>query len=156
MALYGGVMMDIIFRAVFDNVGFPTGFYPSDVWPEAYPEAAITITREQWLEFINHPGFRRWENGQVIEYTPPPQPTIFAPLSARQLRLGLVSNGFLLSQVEAAIDAIEDQQAREVARIEWEYASTFERNHPLIEQVGSALGLMAEHIDSMWLAASTL
>jgi hypothetical protein len=83
---------------------------------------------------------------------PPPMPV----LTSRQLRLGLVANGISLPSVEAAIDAIEDEADREVARIEWEYATTFERSHPLIEQVGSALGLTPEQIDDMWTEAATL
>ena len=83
---------------------------------------------------------------------PPPMPV----LTSRQLRLGLVANGISLPSVEAAIDAIEDEADREVARIEWEYATTFERSHPLIEQVGSALGLTPEQIDDMWAEAATL
>jgi len=83
---------------------------------------------------------------------PPPMPT----LTSRQLRLGLVLNGISLSSVEAAIDAIEDPTDREVARIEWEYATTFERSHPLIEQVGTALGLTPEQIDDMWSEAAEL
>ncbi|PWL17384.1 hypothetical protein DKP76_11440 [Falsochrobactrum shanghaiense] len=94
-----------------------------------------------------------WDGSAIVEA---PVVEEIKPLTARQLRLGLVSNGILLSQVEATIDAIESQQERDVARIEWEYASTFDRNHPLIEQVGGSLGLTVEQIDAMWLAASTL
>jgi hypothetical protein len=84
----------------------------------------------------------------------PPDP--LRPLTARQLRLGLVLHGFNLSSVDAAIDAIEDPTDREVARIEWEYATTFERSHPLINQVGTALGLTPEQIDDMWVEAAAL
>jgi hypothetical protein len=78
------------------------------------------------------------------------------PLSARQLRLGLVLNGFELNQVETAIDAIDDAQSRAIARVEWEYASLFERDHPLLIDVGVALGLSPEDIDEMWLRAALL
>jgi hypothetical protein len=94
------------------------------------------------------------DGNTIAPYEPPPEP--LRPLTARQLRLGLVTNGISLSSVEAAIDAIEDQTDREVARIEWEYATTFERSHPLIEQVGAALGLTPEQIDDMWAEAATL
>jgi hypothetical protein len=97
-----------------------------------------------------------WEaDGNTIEPYEAPPP-VLAPLSARQLRLGLVSNGISLSQVEATIDAIENQQDRDVARIEWEYASQYERDHPLIDQIGAALGLTPEQIDDMWMAALEL
>ncbi|TKT46179.1 hypothetical protein [Rhizobium sp. LC145] len=97
-----------------------------------------------------------WEAaGNVIPpYVSPPQ--VLGPLTARQLRLGLVMNGYAIEQVEAAIDAIENPQDRAVAKIEWEYASTFNRTHPLIAQVGTVLGLTSETIDAMWEAALTL
>ena len=94
------------------------------------------------------------DGNTIAPYEPPPDP--LRPLTSRQLRLGLVLNGISLSSVEAAIDAIEDETDREVARIEWEYATTFERSHPLIEQVGAALGLTPEQIDDMWAEAATL
>ena len=58
-------------KAVFDENGFPTAFYSSDIHGDNIPEAAIEITDEQWLEFIENPGARKWSNGQVVEYTPP-------------------------------------------------------------------------------------
>jgi len=81
------------------------------------------------------------------------EPEQLPPLTARQLRLGLVAAGILPSQVDTAIAAIPDTNDRAVAEIEWEYASQFERDHPLIEQVGTALGLTSEQIDTMWQAA---
>lgn len=86
------------------------------------------------------------------EPEPQPAPSL-APLTSRQLRLGLVGGGVMPAQVDAAIAAITDDVARAVAEIEWEYASQFERDHPLIEQVGMALGLSVEQIDTMWQAA---
>lgn len=86
----------------------------------------------------------------------PQEPEMLPHLSARQLRLGLVAASILPSQVDAAIAAIPDDAARAVAEIEWEYASQFERDHPLIEQVGTALGLTTEQIDAMWQAALAL
>jgi len=94
------------------------------------------------------------EGNTIAPYEPPPEP--LRPLTARQLRLGLVTKGISLSSVEAAIDAIDDQTDREVARIEWEYATTFERSHPLVNQIGAALGLTPEQIDAMWTEAAAL
>lgn len=98
-----------------------------------------------------------WEAGgntiaAYAEPTPTPEETRAAmpSLTARQLRLGLVGGGFSITQVENAIAAIPDEQQRSVAEIEWEYASQFERMHPLIGQVGDALGMTPEQIDQMW------
>lgn len=94
------------------------------------------------------------DGGEIAAYEPPLP--VFPPLSARQLRLGLVMNGISLAQVEAAIAGIEDEQARTAAQIEWEYASQFLRTHPLIDQIGAALGLTTEQIDTMWMSAIAL
>ncbi|WP_457583569.1 hypothetical protein [Ensifer canadensis] len=77
-------------------------------------------------------------------------------LSARQFRLGLVAGGFMPSQVTQMIDAMPDGQQKETAKIEWEYATTFNRMHPLISVVREALGLTDEQIDTMWAAALDL
>ncbi|CAN0654346.1 conserved protein of unknown function [Nitratireductor aquimarinus] len=93
---------------------------------------------------------------------PPPEPTpedlrnAMPPLTARQVRLGLIANGITLASVQTAIDGIADPTEREAAQVEWEYATEFERLHPLIEQVALALGLTEAGVDSMWLAAQNL
>ena len=121
---------------------------------------AAVIDGEQWVVPDDMGNRHRqmiaeWEaQGNTIEpHVPPPEP--LRPLTARQLRLALVTKGISLSSVKAAIDAIEDETDREVARIEWEHATTFERSHPLIEQVGAALGLTPGQIDDMWAEAAT-
>lgn len=78
------------------------------------------------------------------------------PLTARQLRLGLVNNGFSLAQVEAAIDALPDGADKEKARIEWQYAGEFRRDHPLIATIAAQLGIMPEQLETMWRDAHSL
>lgn len=100
--------------------------------------------------------------GTVSPYTAPPDPTpeeqraAMPTLTARQLRLGLIANGITLASVQSAIDGITDPTEREVAQVEWEYATTFERTHSLISQIGSALNLTPEEIDTMWSASISL
>lgn len=97
-----------------------------------------------------------WESeGNTI---PPyePQALPLASLTRRQLRLGLLANGITTADVEAAIAAISDPMDRAIAEIEWADASTYERDHPLIEQVGTVLELTPEQIDTMWTAALLL
>ncbi len=101
--------------------------------------------RLQWIGPGKKPS-RRAIEAVVI---PPKLP----PLTARQLRLGLIAAGISLASVEATIAGIEDATDREIAQVEWEYASQFQRDHPLIEQVGTALELTPEQIDAAWLAA---
>lgn len=78
-------------------------------------------------------------------------------LSARQLRLALLGLGFTGAQVEAEIASMPGTDAaREAARIEWEYATIFPRHHPLIGNIGAALGLTEAQIDNAWLAAAAI
>ncbi len=95
----------------------------------------------------------------VAPYVPPTTEDLRAsmpPLSARQLRLGLIANGITLASVQTAVDGIADPTAREIAQVEWEYATTFERTHSLISQIGTALNLTPEEIDTMWSASISL
>lgn len=116
-----------------------------------YPDGTISVPLKPGADYV-------WENGEWVDKTPDPEPENdpLVPLTARQLRLGLVMNGISLASVEATIAAIPDETDRQVATIEWEYASQFERDHSLIEQVGIALGLTSEQIDTMWKAALQL
>lgn len=87
----------------------------------------------------------------------PAQPEIVPEnISARQIRLWLVQNGISLSTVEQAIDSIQDNMAKEIVKIEWEYAPYVERKHSWLEQLGSALGLDSNAIDNAFIQASKL
>ncbi|MDE3854384.1 hypothetical protein [Sinorhizobium meliloti] len=96
--------------------------------------------------------------GTVAPYTLPTQEEVRANMStltSRQFRIGLVRGGFTLAQVTSAIEAMPEAASKEEAKIEWEYATTFDRMHPLIASVGAALGLSDEQIASMWAAAAS-
>ncbi len=56
--------------------GFPNGFYSSEIHANI-PEDAVKITYDQWQEFLNNHGRRKWVNGEVVNYIPPPKP--FSP-----------------------------------------------------------------------------
>lgn len=77
---------------------------------------------------------------------PPPAP----PITRRQLRLTLVRNGIALSTVEGAIAAMPEGLEKAEAQIEWADASEFERSHPTLLLIASALGLTEEQVDAMW------
>ncbi|WP_025199132.1 hypothetical protein [Brucella sp. BO2] len=68
--------------AIFDEQGLPKAFYSEDVHGHQgtpgclIPDDAIEISDEQWMDFIENHGARRWENGSVVEYTPPNVPSI--------------------------------------------------------------------------------
>ena len=85
----------------------------------------------------------------------PEEPTGVRVVSMRQARLALLQAG-LLSQVEAAIAAIEDAGQRQAVQIEWEYAAEVNREHPWVQTLGAALGLSAEDLDALFEQAATL
>lgn len=103
---------------------------------------------QQWL--ADHPDF------PITPYTPPPEPTIeeiraaMPPVTSRQLRLTLVRNGYSLSAIDAAIQALPEGPAKDEAQIEWEYATQFERLAPTLLTIAAALSISAEDIDTMW------
>jgi hypothetical protein len=88
--------------------------------------------------------------GPVAEYVAPPPapPVIPTSVTMRQARLALLGAG-LLDQVNAAI-------TDPAAQIEWEYATTVERNSPLVQNLSIGLGLTEEQLDSLFTTASTL
>lgn len=77
-------------------------------------------------------------------------------VTARQIRLWLVSHGLGLSAVETAIDAIPDATQRDMVRVEWEYAPYVERSHPMLVPLAAALGLSEAQVDQAFREAATL
>lgn len=86
-----------------------------------------------------------------IDQPQPPAPVLPA-ITQRQLRLTLAAHG-LLSHVEPAITSLPEPQKTDAA-IEWQFASVFQRDHPLILQIGAALELDELTIDAMWIEAA--
>ena len=79
-------------------------------------------------------------------------PTI---VTMRQARLAMLQAG-LLSQVEAAIAAIEDAGQRQAVQIESEYAAEVNRAHPWVQSLATALGLTEKQLDDLFNLAATL
>lgn len=77
-------------------------------------------------------------------------------ISPRQIRLWFIQNNIPLSSVENAIASIENDIIRETTKVEWEYSPYVERNHPMINTLGSVLGLNPEQIDQAFIQASVL
>lgn len=75
-------------------------------------------------------------------------------VTMRQARLALLQNG-MLTQVNTAV-ANMPGAAGDAARIEWEFSSAVERNHPLVQSLIGALGLTESQLDDLFRLAATL
>ncbi len=105
---------------------------------------------DQWVLLPPRPSENHyWHNGAWILDAP----TVPESVSARQIRLWLINNGFQLIQVEQAIDSIQDLITRETVKIEWEYAPYVERNHPMLIPLAQALGLTENQVDQAFIEA---
>ena len=128
--------------AILDSQGRVVTFVRPDV-PEGWqpPEGCTAIPDDQLPAGWQH----------APDESPVPH-----QVSARQIRLWLVRHGVSLASVEAAIDAIADQQQRDMVRVEWEYAPYIERSHPMLVPLAAALGLSEEQVDAAFREAATL
>lgn len=82
-------------------------------------------------------------------------PRVPAKVTRRQAHQALAMAG-LLSRVQPAIDAIPDPLQRQLAQIEWDDSQDFERDRPLLIQLGHAIGLDDAGIDAMFIQAGGL
>lgn len=98
-----------------------------------------------------------WKQQWVVRNLTPEELKARVPtvVTMRQARLALLQTE-LLSQVEAALAAIEDPIQRQAVQIEWEYAAEVDRTHPWVQSLTGTLGLTEAQIDSLFIAASGL
>jgi hypothetical protein len=109
--------------------------------------------KDRWALLPEKPGSDYyWNNGHWTQYVP----VVPENVSARQIRLWLINNGIQLSQVENAINNIEDPITRETIKVEWEYAPYVERNHPMLVPLAQALGLTEQQIDIAFIEAQNI
>lgn len=96
-------------------------------------------------------------NGQPVDMTQAEitafnNRTVPIPFSVtpRQMRLALLQGG-MMAQVNAYVANLPD-----VAKIEWEYATSVERTSPLIAAAAAGLGLDAGQVDNLFVLAASL
>lgn len=98
------------------------------------------------------------EAGGIAPYVPPSQAEVRATLpdlTRKQFRLGMRALGITSAMISRAIDNIVDEDAREVATIEWEDSDRYSRLHPLITQLMTVFGKTDEEVDAAWTEALT-
>ncbi|MEJ6847562.1 hypothetical protein V3589_15240 [Sinorhizobium fredii] len=112
------------------------------------PEDAYGLNPEirQWL--ADNPDF------PVDPYVPPTDEEMRAnapSITAKQLRMQIVADGFSTTIVDDAIAALPDGSLKEAATISWEYGTVFNRLEPLVTPViRDALGYSEEQMDVFW------
>lgn len=85
---------------------------------------------------------------------PPPAPV--PAITKAQCLLWLLQQGKTEADVDAAIAAITDSEARSVAEIEWKYRQPFHSDHPLFAQLAPALGIDVSALPDAFRAAAQL
>ena len=162
------------------------GFYDDEIHaPQHIPVDAVPITvgqHQEMLEHLNNGGRIEFGGDDFVFMPTPPDAyhawndatqawetntalqakklmdwrNNLAEITPKQLRLVLLENGINSIKVEAAIASIENETTREVASIEWNYATGYKRtNENLVMIATELLGLTEEQIDAMWLDALT-
>lgn len=155
--------------ALIDSDGIPTAFYSSEIHGDNIPAAAFMITDAQWLECLENQGRRKFIDGALVEYIPPPAPQLVpSSISDRQFFQQLAGVG-IISQDEALasnaavipppllaiIDAMPIEQ-RFAAKMLVSGATVFERSHPMTTAIGAAYGWNDAQIDDFFRAAAQL
>lgn len=92
--------------------------------------------------------FWRGQGWEVATATP--AATHIAPISPRQIRQAL-TRANLRSQVEAAV-AAGNQDLKDW----WEFATVFERDHPMVVSMGDSLGQTPAQLDALWVQGASL
>lgn len=144
-----------------------------DAWPCYIGPAAVDVIGVLWVEEVAVPGWHVNLSEHVqdlaqFEIGPPATPDrVFAGseevmpprvpsrVTRRQARQALALAG-LFAAVQPAIDAIPDPQQRQLAQIEWDDSQDFERERPLLIELGHAIGLDDAGIDELFIQAGAL
>ena len=130
------------------------GWYPESVNYQNLPDDCITVDDSLWKSLLGKqlsvgPG------GIPQEFVPPPYvapiPTV---VTMRQARLALLQAGKLaaVNQTLAALTGVQG----EAARIEWEFASTVDRNSELVTMLSTALSLSEDDLEALFTTAAAL
>ena len=88
-----------------------------------------------------------YSEDQPAPIVPPPS---IPSINARQIRMALTKLS-LRAQVEAAVLA-GDQDLKDW----WDYSLTFERNHPEVAAMATALNVASAQVDTVWSLGATL
>ena len=111
--------------------------YLTDEESEGYDD--LTLVSQEEIE----------ELGDVVKILIPES------ITKRQAKQQLLLDG-KLNQVQEVIDSIPDETKRMMAQLYWDDSTEFERNHPTLVELGTALDLTEAELDMMFINASKL
>jgi hypothetical protein len=96
-----------------------------------------------------------FSQARMDEHTEATKPPVPRSVSRRQARRALLAAG-LLASVQPAIDAVQDATQRAQMQIDWDDSQEFQRDHPTLIALASALGLDSAGVDALFIAAAAL
>ena len=133
------------------------GFYVPEIGPEP-PADAVEISDELYLQALDLRSKGKIvsisQGGEISFDEPVVEVVVPGSITPRQGLL-VLSRAGLLESVQAAIAGMEGQAGDE-ARIEWEYATCWRRDWPLLESVASGVGLTSEQVDDLFVQAAQI
>jgi len=92
------------------------------------------------------------EDAPLSPQSPPQIPTV---VTMRQARLALYDAG-LLGTVDESLALMPIEEQRKKAQIEWEFATTVQRDSALVYGLAGALGLTDAMLDDLFIVAASL
>ena len=164
MFIHEGRVLNLFVPMILNDIQYPGGWFldpearaaagileiPDPAAPPAPPGKESVLTRFDHAE--DGTWSPVWDTRDVAA---PVAPIVPEQVSRRQARQALLLAG-LLDQVPAKIATIEDPVKRGLALIEWEDSQVFERNRPLLLELGGAIGLDAAGLDKLFIEAGNL
>lgn len=146
--------------AKFDDEHFPIGFWDTDAYAPPgededrnpiIPSDAVEITRQQYVALYDNQGKRKFVDGHVVSYAPPPpEPVVPEVVSSRQFFLQLSLAG-LSTQVEGWVS-----QQEQLVQIAFNKSATFRRDDEMLMLGFDALGFTIDQVDAFFTAAARL
>ena len=112
-------------------------------------EDMIVMTEDEVDQHIN-PTKYMTEEDKYLNYL-----SKLPKLTRRQFKLGLLEKG-LLTDLESAIDTIEDVKQKAIIQIEYSESTTFKRTSDSVKQMLALINMQETEINEMWEKALAL